>query len=131
ASIGRELAATDIPEMCLTCAFREGCMTNKMAATGIVALNCVLGVDKDAFACHHGMRDGQPSRLCAGYLAAKHVPSSAAKELLSDIYQTLVTQGGPDTEREAFNAWLDEVDPHRVMDDYQLARLYAHERGGA
>jgi hypothetical protein len=54
AEIGRRDAPMPIPDTCLTCAFREGTMPNQTAGTGMVALNCVLRIDTDRFACHHG-----------------------------------------------------------------------------
>lgn len=125
AMAGRKDSPAPLPEMCLTCAFREGCMTNQMTATGIVALNCVLGIDKDRFACHHGMKEGQPSKLCVGYMAARLAPHSFTKEVLVELGKDLDALAGPDEVRAAFDAWLAEIDPHGKLDDYQLARAHA------
>lgn len=126
AAAGRKDAPMEIPEGCLTCAFRPGCMTNQMAATGKTALDCVLGIDPDRFACHHGMKDGQPSKLCVGYIAATLAPWSFTKEVLAAVKVDLdAMPDGPDEIRAAFDAWHNEVDPERKMDDYQLARAYA------
>lgn len=125
AMAGRKDAPMDLPEMCLTCAFRQGCMTNQMAATGKVALDCVLGIDKDRFACHHGMKEGQPSKLCVGYMAARLAPYSFTKEVLVALAKELGAQTGPDEVRAAFDVWLAEIDPDGKMDDYQLARAHA------
>ena len=117
--------APELPEMCATCAFRSGCMTNQMASTGIVALNCILGIDTDRFACHHGMRDGDPQKLCAGYIAALLAPwdfTVQAMELLTE--QLAVARDKPDTIRAEFDAWIAEVDPHNRMDDYQRGRAF-------
>ena len=100
-------------------------MPNEMAATGKVALDCVLGIDKDRFACHHGMKDGEPRRLCVGYIAAVLAPWSFTTEVLAAVKRDLDAMTGPDDIRAAFDAWHDEVDPERKLDDYQLARLYA------
>jgi hypothetical protein len=123
---GRKDALMELPPMCATCAFRRDCMTNQMAATGIVALNCVLGIDKDRFACHHGMKDGQPSKLCVGYVAARLAPFSFTKEVLVTMYKQLGEQPeSPDKVRAAFDAWLAEIDPEGKLNDYELARAYA------
>ena len=45
---------TTIADTCLTCAFREGALPNRMGGTTKMALDCVLGIDRDRFACHHG-----------------------------------------------------------------------------
>jgi hypothetical protein len=123
---GREHSSEQLPEMCLTCAFRPGCMTNQMASTGLAALNCVLDIDKDDFACHHGMKAGQPTRLCVGYFAAKLATLSVSREVLLELGRRLDTVEGPDTVRAAFDLWVDEIDPDHNMDDYQLARAHAN-----
>jgi hypothetical protein len=127
AKLGRRDAPFEIPEYCATCAFREGCMTNQMAATGKVALDCVLGIDPDRFACHHGMKDGEPSKLCVGYIAARLAPWSLTREVLLAMKAELdeaIAKDDPDAVRAAFDAWLDSVDPKREKNDYQLAREY-------
>lgn len=126
AAAGRRDAPFELPPMCATCAFREGCMTNQMAATGKVALDCVLGIDLDRFACHHGMKDGQPGKLCVGYIAARLAPWSFTKEVLATLAKEIAGIGdGPDEVRAAFDAWLSKVDPKREKDDYQLAREFS------
>lgn len=124
--VGRRDAPMPIPDSCLTCAFREGSLPNQCAGTGIVALNCVLRIDTDRFACHHGMKDGDPQRICAGYIAAMLAPFSQVKEILSAFNDELATiEGQPDDVRAAFDAWLSLADPDRRMDVYQAAREYA------
>lgn len=120
-----EAGREELPDTCLTCAFRPGCMTNQMAATGVLALNCVLGVDPDDFACHHGMKDGQPTKLCAGYLAAKEAAYDDVIIIVQRVGEQLAEQSGPDEVREAFDVWWNDVDPSRVMDNYELGRAYA------
>lgn len=124
AAAGRKDAPMPIPECCLTCAFRPGTMPNEMAATGKVALDCVLGIDPDRFACHHGMKDGQPQRLCVGYVAAMLAPWSFAKEVVAAVHRDLGALGDHDDVRAAFDAWYAEVDPEKKMNEYQLARAY-------
>lgn len=131
AALGKHLAGIaqagyamrdDLPPMCSTCAFREGCMTNQMGETALVAFKCAIGADPDRFACHHGMKDGQPVRLCAGYLAAKCAPWDAVKA--ASHAMTLIDVNAPDTVRQAFDAWAAMVDPENRLDDYQRGRLY-------
>lgn len=71
------------------------------------------------------MKDGEPTRLCAGFIAAKLAPFSFAQDVLVDLNRRLNAQEGPDQVRAAFDAWLAEVDPERKMNDYQLARVHA------
>lgn len=131
ARAGRRDAPMELPECCLTCAFREGCMTNQMAATGKMALDCVLGIDPDRFACHHGMKDGEPTKLCVGYIAATMAPWSFAKEVVAAVAADLEAMKNDDADeiRTAFDAWHNKIDPERKMDDYQLARAYAVSKG--
>jgi hypothetical protein len=117
----------ELREACLTCAFREGSQPNQSTGTGMLALNCVLGIDKDRFACHHGMKNGEPKRICSGYIAAKLAPWSFTKEVLASLYRDLAEIGedGPDEVRAAFDAWLAQSDPNGEMDVYQQARAFA------
>jgi len=112
------------PECCATCAFRRGCMTNQMAATGIVALNCVLGVDRDRFACHHNLKPGgEPAKLCSGYIMATLAPWSFTKEVLEALNAELGKRDGePDPVRAAFDAWVEANEPMKTADDYDRAR---------
>lgn len=126
AAAGRKDAPMEIPECCLTCAFRPGCMTNQMAATGKTALDCVLGIDPDRFACHHGMKDGQPSKICVGYIAARLAPWSFTKDVLIAMQAELdKIDGSPDEVRAAFDAWWAQCDPQQDLDVYQQARAFA------
>lgn len=126
ADLGRRDAPLEIPETCLTCAFREGSMPNQTAGAGIMALNCVLRIDMDRFACHHGMKAGEPSKLCSGYIAAMLAPFSEVKEILAAFHDELATiESEPDHVRAAFDAWLNKADPERRLDVYQAAREYA------
>lgn len=127
AALGRRDAPMPIPDMCLTCAFREGSMPNETAATGVIALNCALRIDKDRFACHHGMKDGDPQKICAGYVAALLAPFSEVREILAAFHEELanIEDGEQDEIRNAFDRWLDGADPERRLDVYQAARAYA------
>lgn len=127
AEAGRRDFPGELPPMCSTCAFREDSLPNQMAGTTKTALDCVLTVDKDRFGCHHGMVDGQPKRICVGYIAAHIAPFSFIKEVLTAMNQQLVTMkdSDPDELRDAFDAWVAVADPDRKMDVYQLARAWA------
>lgn len=120
------------PERCLTCAFRAGSMPNQTAGTLMMAMECLLRIDSDDFACHHGMKDGEPTRFCAGYQAAIAAPFQLTRNLLVEAMRQIekLVPGAPDEVRIAFDAWLKEVDPDQGMDVYQAARAYA-KHGGA
>lgn len=116
-----------LPEdCCATCAFRPGCMTNQMASTALVAFKCAVGADSSAFACHHGMKDGEPTKVCAGWLASQLVDFDVVKEITGRMAQALSArrEGDPDPIREAFDAWIEQVDPTGTLNDYQRGRLY-------
>jgi len=117
-----------LPEGCATCAFREGCMTNMMAGTTLVALKCALGQDADRFACHHGMKDGQPKKLCAGYVAAILASHTLKEQVVLAMVEDLACLPEHDQVRADFDAWIAEVDPAGTMDDYERARWYERHR---
>lgn len=126
---GRKDFPGDLPEACLTCAFREGTQPNQSAGTGMLALNCVLGIDKDRFACHHGMKNGHPSKICIGYIAARLAPWSFTKDVLASVLRDLAEiEGGPDEVRAAFDAWLAGADPAGKLDVYQQARAFERDK---
>lgn len=129
AEAGRRDFPGELPPMCATCAFRESSLPNQSAGTGKIALDCILGIDKDRFGCHHGMKEGQPKRLCVGYIAAHIAPFSFVKEVLTAMNQELATMkdSDPDPISDAFEAWAITVDPDRKMDVYQLARAWAEK----
>lgn len=120
-------AGMTIPETCLTCAFREGALPNRMGGTAKQALDCVLGIDRDRFACHHGMKDGEPRRLCSGYLAAMIAPFSFVKEVVSSAGEDMNSfdDTAPDLVRDDYVRWLSKIDPEGRLDVYQIARAYA------
>lgn len=130
AALGQALAriaAAGDPDaaMCSTCAFREGSLPNQMAGTVIVALNTMVDIDKADFACHHGLKDGEPQRLCAGYIAARLAPfrfTAAAIKEAKRLMEEL--RDGPDEVRAKFDAWVDTL-TGPVADVYELGRLYA------
>lgn len=118
-------------ETCATCAFREGSLANQSAGTGLIAMHCAIGIDPAAFACHHGMKDGEPTMLCAGAIAAKAAPFEAWKAGISEMAHALPTDDQNDPIRIAFDQWREQVDPETRMDVYQLGRAYARRPGNA
>lgn len=124
-----ELAnASPIPaEMCATCAFRRGSYPNQSAATGLVALKCATRVDHDAFVCHHGMKGGEPSRMCDGFLAVLLVPDAERQRIVEAMVAKVNAHDGaaPDAVRAACDAWLATVDPEGDLNDHVRARLWA------
>jgi hypothetical protein len=127
AAAGRKDSPVDLPEPCLTCAFRAGSLPNQTGATVKMALDCVLGVDPDRFACHHGMKNGEPSKTCVGYVAARIAPWSFVKEVLASAQAELAEVGGEgqDEVRAAFDRWIAKIDPQGKMGCYDQARAYA------
>lgn len=128
ADLGERDSPVPLGERCATCAFREGTVPNQTAGTGMVALNCTLGIDPDRFACHHGMKDGTPTKLCVGWIAARLAPWSKVRELVSMLNEELA-KGDPEVDeiRAGFDAWLHRVDPHGELDVYQVARAALRE----
>lgn len=119
-----------LPECCLTCAFRPGTIPNESAATLKIAFDAVMGIDDGHFFCHHGLKDGEPSKVCVGYAAALLAPFPFVKEVLMTLYDELGTLGEGaqlDRVREAFDRRLAKADPNREMDAYQMARAYARD----
>lgn len=121
---GRKVDPT-IPDCCLTCAFKPGVMTNQMATTGLEAYKCAIGVDDAPFGCHHGLSEGMPTRLCAGYAAARLAPFDAVKRISAEMAERIKDLPEHDHIRADFDAWWQAVDPDRKMDNYQLARAYS------
>lgn len=78
-------AHPEIPERCKTCAFREGTIPNQSAGTLLEAMHCVLGTDPAPFGCHQGLKDGVPTKLCAGYVLAKLAPFEDVKAGLARV----------------------------------------------
>ncbi len=124
ADLGERDSPVPLGERCATCAFRKGSVPNRSAGTGMIALNCALGIDRDRFACHHGMKDGQPKKICVGYMAAILAPFSAVKEVMAFLHKELGDWSDDDPVRADFDTWLRETDPEGKMDVYQAARAY-------
>lgn len=74
--------------------------------------------------------DGNPQKICVGYMAARLAPFSGVKKIMAALQADLVAHGDPESDevRESFDAWLTETDPDSKMDVYQVARAY--ERRG-
>lgn len=132
AALGKALArladagnGPDLPERCAGCGLRDGTYANQCAATVKEALNCVVGVEPGPFACHHGMVDGEPTRMCAGYAAASRVPQHLARPIIVGVLAELdAVRDTPDPIRERIDQWIATVDPEGKLNDYQRARLY-------
>lgn len=126
AAAGRKDCPVELPPLCITCAFREGTMPNMSAGTGLAAFNCALGIDKDRFACHHGMEDGHPAKLCVGYVAARLAPWSFTKEVVTELSKQLdAADSEGDDVRAAFDSWLSSIEPQANSDVYQIARKFS------
>lgn len=128
--IGRK-SMPDLPPTCMTCAFREGSVPNMMPGTVLTALKCTMGTDPDPFGCHHGMKDGLPIKLCAGYYAAKHAFENRTPEteaLILELSGILLDGTLVDTIRTDFDAWLMAIDPEGLMNNYQIARAYSSRK---
>lgn len=130
ADVGERDSPVPLGERCATCAFRKGTAPNMTAGTGAVALDCALGIDKARFACHHDMKDGQPAKICVGYMAARLAPFSTVKEMLPALAADLAAHGEPvsDEVRVGFDRWLNEIDPEGKTDVYQVARAYQRQQ---
>lgn len=111
--------------MCVTCAFRRGSLPNTSAGTALIAYKCAIGADPDPFGCHHGMVDGKPERLCAGYLAAQKAPFDLVKSATQKLHEALADLGHDDVQAE-FDEWADRIDPDNKLDVYVLARKWAN-----
>ena len=92
AAIGRELVRffeqeepASAPPRCHDCAFRAGTLANE-SYTIANALKCVM--EGIPFYCHHGEENGEPTRLCRGWIAL------APPAVLEEIAQAIATQRG-------------------------------------
>lgn len=117
----------DLPDPCATCAFRVGCMTNTMPATVLDAFRCATGADPAVFGCHHGMAAGQPTRKCAGWLAAQAADWPDVDRVMSDLAAKLDALPDRDLVRDRYDAWIARIDPHGDLDDYQRGRLWLRD----
>lgn len=109
---------------CSTCGLKKGTLPNIAGQTMIDAMNVLAGTDGDAFGCHHGMDDGQPTRACVNWLIATR---ASRGEVLAAI-QSVVIPPNDDPENDPVGTyvtkWAAEHDPERKLDSYQLARLW-------
>ena len=99
-------------------------MPNRMGGTGLVAMHCAIGTDPAPFGCHHGMLDGEPARVCAGWIAARQAPFESWQAALLTVLDR-PEDDGPDDVRDDFDHWWPTVDPEQRMDVYELGRAYA------
>jgi hypothetical protein len=109
------------PDPCLTCGLKRGTLANMNNGTMMDAMNVLLGLDGDAFGCHHGLVDGEPSKPCARWLAAKR---ATFDELKAALVGLLDDRAKVDHVAEYVAAWLDRHDPGRSLDNYKLGRLW-------
>lgn len=79
----------EVPDRCKTCAYRHGTIPNAMAGTLVEALNCTLGIDPNPFGCHHTLKDGKPTELCAGYFLLSVFGVEEVKAVLPSVVEQL------------------------------------------
>ena len=70
-------AVAAIPDRCRTCAFREGTVPNGCEETVMDAIKCVI--EKVPFMCHHDMKNGKPTKMCAGWIVTQRADQAAGK----------------------------------------------------
>jgi hypothetical protein len=117
----------NIADPCATCAFRQGSMPNQMGGTTLAAFHCTIGTDPAPFGCHHRMKDGTPTHMCAGYAAARLAPFEYVKAELEKTNARLADLPPDDKLRAEFDAWVATIDPDNRMDDYARSRAYARQ----
>lgn len=72
-AVGAELArltgdATAGAPMCASCAFKPGTVPNGCITSVADAMKCVF--EGERFWCHHDKKNGDPTRVCAGWKAS-------------------------------------------------------------
>ena len=70
-------ALAAVPDRCKTCAFREGTHPNGCEETVMDAVKCVL--EKVPFSCHQELKDGKPTKLCAGWIVTQRCDQPPVK----------------------------------------------------
>jgi hypothetical protein len=95
--------------------------------TMIDAMNVLAQVDGDAFGCHHGLQEGEPTKPCINWLIA--ASRASRDELLAAIQSAAVAiPPNDDPENDPVGvyvtAWAAKHDPDATMNAYQLARLW-------
>lgn len=71
----------ELPPRCVDCAYRAGTIPNGCLSTVADAMKCWL--EREPFFCHHGVVDGEPTRLCRGWVAL------ASDETLDPVAQRI------------------------------------------
>lgn len=112
-------------DLCATCAFRAGSVPNMCASTGKIALDIAVGLDSDDFACHHGMKEGRPTKGCVGAELAKAAPRPLLAKLMEDLAAALDGMSGDDEVRAEFDRWWSGIDSEHKLNVYELASAYA------
>lgn len=116
------------PDPCGTCGLKKGTLPNMAGRTMIDAMHVLAGIDGDAFGCHHGMKEGEPTRPCAMWLAARRASRDELQAALGSVLIPLDDLPENDPVGVYVTTWADQHDPERKLDTYQLARLW--ERTG-
>lgn len=92
--------------------------------TMLDAMNVLARIDGDAFGCHHGLSESEPTRPCINWLIA----TRASKDEVLAAIQSVVIPPNDDPENDPVGTyaikWAAEHDPERKLDSYQLARLW-------
>jgi hypothetical protein len=112
------------PDPCSSCGLKKGTLANMAGQTMIDAMNVLAGIDGDVFGCHHGMKDREPTKACAGWLAARR---ASRDELLQAIGSVAIpNDDNPENDPVGVYvaAWAKQNDPEGKLDSYQLARLW-------
>ena len=62
----RDAGVNFIPQRCHSCAFGPGTYPNGCISTVADAMKCIM--ERKPFYCHHGIKDGDPPSVCAGWM---------------------------------------------------------------
>ena len=62
----RDSGISFVPQRCHSCAFKAGTYPNGCISTVADAMKCMM--EREPFYCHHGIKDGEPSAVCGGWL---------------------------------------------------------------
>lgn len=116
------------PDPCATCGLKEGTLPNMAGQTMIDAMRVLARIEGDSFGCHHGLNNGEPTRICARYLAAARGPRSELLEAIASVAVPPDDRPANDPVGVYVTAWAERIDPDRELNAYQLARAW--ERTG-
>lgn len=116
------------PYPCGSCGLKEGTLPNMAGQTMIDAMRVLARIEGDAFGCHHGLHNGEPTRACARYVAALRAPFAELQAAIASVVVPPDDRPANDPVGVYVTAWAAQVDPDTAMDSYQLARAW--ERTG-